>query len=388
MARLLFNDSELRELRRQCLHHNVFPLFLGHCMGGEPPVVYAVLKPIVDDCVNQLMKMSFDEVKPIVDSVPAGYRTMVEPVESPLTPEYLTRVAEYCVAAELQKGYSPVSDVIQPKPHDSEVLAICPKLRSQMDDDGLLILGDDFVLLDGGIRYGEYFLHYHQFLRRGFSSNPNFDFLGKLARYRRDTRDANTFRIAIDHRRIMKFDDYRQVMELDTWYGPKFDRDKLDDPNLVGLTVVGRIHPNSLDSYPLEKTEFFWKTNEGESVKTLEIEELSAASNPYENWHINRYVHAERDMLNRTFRHFDGAAKVYAQHNYHERISQTMPKNACPAHYTKLFRIDGAIDLDDWLGLVSMFYKGNEMVIEYFDPKLFNEKFRPIRERMYNALSQ
>jgi hypothetical protein len=65
-----------------------------------------------------------------------------------------------------------------------------------------------------------------------------------------------------------------------------------------------------------------------------------------------------------------------------------MPKNACPAHYTKLFRIDGAIDLDDWLGLVSMFYKGNEMVIEYFDPKLFNEKFRPIRERMYNALSQ
>lgn len=65
-----------------------------------------------------------------------------------------------------------------------------------------------------------------------------------------------------------------------------------------------------------------------------------------------------------------------------------MPKNARPAHYIKLFRIDGAIDLDDWLSLVSMFYKGNEMVLEYFDPKLFNEEFRPIRERIYNALSQ
>jgi hypothetical protein len=35
-----------------------------------------------------------------------------------------------------------------------------------------------------------------------------------------------------------------------------------------------------------------------------------------------------------------------------------------------------------------MFYKGNEMVIEYFDPELFNEKIRPIRERMYRALSR
>lgn len=357
-------------------------------MGGEPPPVYGVLKPIVDDCVNQLMEMSFDKVKLVVDSLPAGFRMLVEPIDAPLTTEYLTRVAEYCVAAELQKKYSQVSDVIQPKLHDSEVLAKCPELRSQMDHDGLLILDDDLVLLDGGIRYGEYFLHYHQFLRRGFSSNPNFDFLGKLARYRRETRDVNAFRIAIDHRRIMKLDDYRQVVEFDTWYGPQFEREKLDDPKFVGLTVVGRINPNLLDSYPLERTEFLWKANEGKSIKTLEIEELSSPCKPYESWHINRYVHAERDMRNRTFRHFDGAAKIYSQQIYHERLSQPMPKNAHSAYYTKLFRIDGAIGLDDWLSLVSMFYKGNEMVIEYFDPKLFNEKFRPVRERMYNALSR
>ncbi len=386
MARLLFKDIELRELKRQCLHHNVFPVFLGHCMDGEPPSVHAVLKPIVDDCLNQLVLMSFDEVKIIVDSLPAGLRQMVEPLESPLIAESLIRVAEYCVAAELQKKYSPVSDVIQPKPHDSEVLDTCPELKSQIDNDGLLILGNNFVLLDGAIQYKDYLLHYHQFLRRGFSSNPNFDFLGKLARYRLDTQDSNTFRIAIDHRRIMKFDDFRQVMELDTWYGPQFASEKLDDPTFIGLTVVGRIYPHSLDSYPLEKTEFFWKTNEGESIKTLEIEELSSPSNPYDNWHINRYIHAERDIHNKTFRHFDGAAKVYAQHNYCNRLSHTMPQNDRPSHYIKLFRIDGAINLNDWVSLVSMFYKGNEMVIEYFDPKLFNEKYRPIRERTYRLI--
>jgi len=186
----------------------------------------------------------------------------------------------------------------------------------------------------------------------------------------------------------MNFDDYRHEMELDTWFGPKFDRNKLDDPNFVGLTVVGRTYPNSLDSYPLEKTEFFWKTNEAESIKTLEIEELSSPANPYEHWQINRYIHAQRDMSNRIFRHLDGAAKVYAEDSYRARLSQPMPKNMRPAHYVKLFRIDGIIDLESWLSLVSMFYKGNEMVIEYFDPELFNKEIRPFRERMYVALNK
>ena len=251
----------------------------------------------------------------------------------------------------------------------------------------LQTLNDEFTLFDGGIRYRDFVVQYHQFLRRGFSSNPNFDFLGTLARYRNETGRNNTFRIGIDHRRLMRFEDYRQTIERDTWYGPAFDREKLDDPAHVGLAVVGRIYPNSLDSYPIEKTEFLWKRNEGDTIKTLEIEELSCSSNPYDGWHINRYVHAERDMPNQVFRHFDGAAKVYAQNEYSERIGQTMPNQPRCRHYVKLFRIDGDILLDDWLSLVGMFYKGNEMVIEYFDPELFDAQFRPMRERLGQVLA-
>jgi len=60
-------------------------------------------------------------------------------------------------------------------------------------------------------------------------------------------------------------------------------------------------------------------------------------------------------------------------------------QNGHPAHYTKLFRIDGEIDLNSWLSLVSMFYKGNETVIEYFDPQLFATKCRPIIDRWQRA---
>ena len=351
-------------------------------MSGEPPRVFDVLSPMVADCLEQLNAMSVSEVKQVVESIPAGLRMMVEPVAEPLTGGYLSRVAEYAIAVELEKGYSPVSDAVHSHPESSYVLEALPELRDLIDKDGLIELNANFVLFDGGIRYRDFVLHYHQFLRRGFSSNPNFDFLGVLARYRHSTGRTNKFRIAIDHRRLMRFDDYRQTIERDRLYGPSFDRKTLDDPSHVGLAVVGRINGNALDSYPIERTEFLWKLNEGEKIKTLEIEEVSSSSNPYDGWHINRYVHAERDMPNQVFRHFDGAAKVYAPNKYKGRIDQTMPNQPRCDHYVKMFRIDGEILLDDWLSLVGMFYKSNEMVIEYFDPELFDAKFRPMRERM------
>lgn len=47
----------------------------------------------------------------------------------------------------------------------------------------------------------------------------------------------------------------------------------------------------------------------------------------------------------------------------------------------KLFRVDGDIDLGCWLELVGSFFSGNEMVVEYFDPKGFEEVYAPqVRE--------
>jgi hypothetical protein len=381
MSELFFDPEAVTELRRQCLHHNVFTMDVAQGMLASHAYNVA-LQRVVGSVREQLDCMKDRELRDVVASIPSGLRMMIEPVEIPITGEFLRRLAHYCVAVQVQKAYSPVADVVNATPPNSEVIAACPELADQFDDDGLLHLSHDFQLLDGGIRYGDHLLHYHQFLRRGFSSNPNFDFTGTLAHCRSTTAQTNEFRVAIDHRRIMKFSNYAQFIECDTWYGPHFDRDGLDDPNYVGLTVVGRNLPSPFhSSYPLERTEFFWKRNEGDYFKTLEIEELSHKDEPYDNWHINRYVHAQRDMKRQSFCHLDGAAKVYAQNAYAGRLESKMPNNIRPAHYVKLFRIDGALELDPWLSLVSMFFKGNEMVVEYFDPVLFAEKYQPVIDR-------
>jgi hypothetical protein len=377
MPQSVVNLDLLRELRRQCLHHNAFPIDIADGLSASAEVADA-LAPIFEQTHELIRCMEVPEIQALVDAMPASYRSYIEPVETPLSEEYLTRLAYHCIAVELQKVFSPVKEVVQAKPETSEVLNTCPELDDRFDNDGLLKLNESFQLMSAGVRYKDYFLHYHQFLRRGFSSNPNFDFLGRLALYRHQNGKHNEFRIAIDHRRIMKFDDFRMTMELDTWYGPNFSPENLDDPNHIGLTVIGRSSPSPYDlSCALLRTEFLWKTNEGRDIKTLEIEELSSMDGSSENWHINRYVHAERDMKAQTFRHFDGAGKVYAQDGYDNRIKTTMPDNPRPSYYVKLFRIDGSIELDPWLSLVSMFYKGNEMIVEYFDPATFAEKYRP-----------
>lgn len=385
MTSLNFDDRQIRSLNRQCLHHNIFPTDIGFGLVHQPRPVATVLEPIVHSCISQLREMTFGETQRVIQSLPPTFRMFLADITEPLHDATLERIATYCIAAKLGEASSRISDIFRKTLDTSEVLAECPELRSRIDCDGLLTMDDDFLMLDGGIRYGDYLLHYHQFLRRGFLSNPNFDFLGLLSRYKASTEGVNRFRIAIDHRRIMKYADYREFVEMDTWYGPRFDRDKVDDPNCLGLTVVGRVYPNPLDSYPLERTEFFWRIDKGKKIKTIEIEEISSESK--DGWFINRYLHAERDVIEKVFRHLDGAAKVYETVDHVIRVTQQMPRNTKAGKYQKLFRIDGAIYLEDWLNLVSMFYKGNEMVVEYFDPDLFNSEIRPRREEIDNALS-
>jgi len=103
------------------------------------------------------------------------------------------------------------------------VLKVYPELRDRFDKDGLLSIDDDLVLHDGAIEYRDHVLHYHQLLRRGYTANPNFDFLGRLSRYHRQTKPANSFRVAIDHRRIMPKEYYERIIELDTRRSPAPD---------------------------------------------------------------------------------------------------------------------------------------------------------------------
>lgn len=73
--------------------------------------------------------------------------------------------------------------------------------------------------------------------------------------------------------------------------------------------------------------------------------------------------------------HCDGAVKVYLKDEYNRRLNTYMPREPRSFKRIKVFRIDGDIDVDKWIELLSQFFKGNEMIIEYFDRELFQQRF-------------
>ena len=66
------------------------------------------------------------------------------------------------------------------------------------------------------------------------------------------------------------------------------------------------------------------------------------------------------------FTHVDGAVRAYAHNTY--QATNDHPKGDCGAvlKYRKLFRVDGPMDDADWGRIVAHFFRGNELVIEYF----------------------
>jgi len=167
----------------------------------------------------------------------------------------------------------------------------------------------------------------------------------------------------------------RHLVEFDTWYGPGFDRSKLDDPNEVGLTVLKRTPTLVAKIFfdNVERTEFFWSYRDG--IKTFEVEGVSDESGLFDTYYLNKYVHSERDVRTSILRHCDGAVKVYLKDDYNQRLNTPIPREPRSFKRIKLFRIDGEIDVDKWLELLSQFFTGNEMIIEYFDPELFQQRF-------------
>jgi hypothetical protein len=138
-----------------------------------------------------------------------------------------------------------VRDVVKvdPKPDSSsrEVLRVYPERETRLDRDGLLLIDDGLRLADRGIFYKDHVLYYHRFFRSGdHGSSPNSDFLWRRRQYYAETKDRNLFAIAINRARLMPKEDYADFIELPDWRGPRFSQHMLDDPQAVGLTVVGR----------------------------------------------------------------------------------------------------------------------------------------------------
>lgn len=373
------DERKLKRLERACRDYEVAPVYLSnyYSEGSSYPVCRALVAT-VDECMEWLSAMDGEEVEGVLAGLHPVYRDMVgRRTSMGSDAEYLKRLSIYHVATVLGERGRSLGDALEADLAESRVLEAYPELADRLDSDGLLRIGEDTAMMDLGIAYRDHILHYHRFLRGGFSysSRPNADLAWRFGQYFKESGGTNEFRIAVDHSRLMPKEAYEKVFELSRWFGPRFGREKLDDPRVVGLTLIARDEPEFFamgGPSALERTEFYWKHDEG--IKTLEIEEISTREHVLDNRYLNRYLHAERDVRARRLRHFDGAVKVYPKDRYEDRLSVHLPDGE-RCRKVKLFRIDGNVDVVRWLDMVGHFFSGNEMVLEYFDPDQYHEHF-------------
>lgn len=136
------------------------------------------------------------------------------------------------------------------------------------------------------------------------------------------------------------------------------------------LTVHARSTQGPLDSlFPLDRIEVMWTRKAGQ--KTVQIEEIRIPS-PFrpknEVTTANRYVHAIWCTVQRKFVHFDGAMRFYEDAVYQARRDGDLRiGRELSSGYTKLFRIDEPITLQQWGDLTARFYYGNELAVEYLE---------------------
>ncbi|MGV3598243.1 MAG: hypothetical protein ACO1PI_10275 [Bacteroidota bacterium] len=251
-----------------------------------------------------------------------------------------------------------------------------PKLFENQDKDGLIYLSDllqQFTYKGHGVfkdKDSELAVIAHSFFRKSLSihNNLNYFLIDELIRLA-DNQKIKV-RIALDRDMIGFAKTYHDTIELEYWRGPKFNNDV--SKIKLGVTVYGSNEFQKL-YYGISQTEFWWKHESGK--QTLEVEELKEhPSKGIDNDSYGcRYVHSIFDEKTNSFEHFDGAIRMYDTDKMLMRIEKDIKSAGKDSDYTKLFRVDGELAIEDWKTLVCHYYHANPLIHEYFDEATENE---------------
>lgn len=82
------------------------------------------------------------------------------------------------------------------------------------------------------------------------------------------------------------------------------------------------------------------------------------------------------DTAERRFIHVDGAAKAFPIDGYAADSEWPSARKGDCTHYRKMWRVEGSIADADWGRLVGHFFRGNELVVEYFG-EILDERSEP-----------
>jgi hypothetical protein len=234
-----------------------------------------------------------------------------------------------------------------------------------------------------GYHYADnYIIMAHPYFRRSHHPENNFtpDFVQMFWRY---NDSSNQRSIAIDLDRVQINMNGPEMMERDTWYGPKFSRSiadnedktiKLIPPPALDLGYVRLLFGNT------HSLDIKWTSKDG--IKIFQAEEFkqedSRIIKDNSEYYPVKYLHAEFDISKGSFRHFDGAIHFYTEEEYYQRRFQDLNYNnkndvKQKTLSQKLFKINGAIPVDKWVELVGHYLFGNPLIFEYFERHLPEE---------------
>lgn len=249
--------------------------------------------------------------------------------------------------------------------------------------------------LASGYYYADkYMVMAHPYFRRGYHECNNFAprFVDVFWKYNKT--DIQKY-IAIDSNKVRINVDDTICMELDTWYGAKFQRTIKDiDDGIVKLRPPSDFNSSDIEAafggtYALDMK---WSSKNG--IKTFQAEEFKSErcriSRNGKDFFPSKYLHAEFDMSINRFRHFDGAIHFYTSNEYYQRRDSDFNYNnknnaKLKASSIKLFKVNGQIDIADWMELTSQYLTGNPLVFEYFEgsfPKYLQKIIQIKRKRL------
>jgi hypothetical protein len=243
-----------------------------------------------------------------------------------------------------------------------------PEIFALKDKDGLIPMDILEMIRPGVFQVGELCVFAHAFLRRSESAVNQFnaELLETLDRLKGS--DSARVRVQLDPDMVGLAKTAPFPVELDYWYGPKFN----DDLSAIasGVTVHGADETQRF-YHELSRTEFWWQRRRNDLLDRtemiLEAEELRDAESGTDHDKFRcRYVHSVIDEESRRIEHLDGAIRAYDDTEMLSRLDVNLMHVERKTDYKKLWRVDGDLHIHDWKTLIHNFFRGNPLIAEYF----------------------
>ena len=251
-------------------------------------------------------------------------------------------------------------------------------IKGSLTDEGLVDARTEGLELEWFVKWRGKYYYYDPLLRRGFAGNILHDTVGVLRAFAKEHPEV-AFAIGIDHSRVLpEGHPPRPILEFDRWWGPDWGSLDLADPvSAPGDTWLVRTWPGVLLHRGWGALSVHWRKDG--IYRHLQIDEVVPPTQTC-SWFggrvATRCVHAMYDLGSKSFCHLDGAVKIacpcYYRLGWSEKRNRYIPQAVRLPKY-KVFRFDGPIPTDSVPDLCTAWFRGNELILEYFQGKPYRQ---------------